>query len=169
MKNIDYIGVMCALLRLKQPLSRFFWTNISDPGIPLAGIIEFTNLNPCSALNGSRIVYLPLYLPASSERYAVADEDLLREYVEYLKVVRPDFDESWIEDWFVFRDEYAQPICEVGFTKYIPPIASSLPGLFVTDSSQLHPEDRTVSNSINLGYRAATLARERVSARGGAS
>jgi protoporphyrinogen oxidase len=162
LKNIDYIGVMCALLRLKQPISRFFWTNISDPEIPLAGVIEYTNLNPCPALNGSSIVYLPLYLPATSARYAVSDEDLLREYVGYLKTVRPDFDESWIEDWSVFRDDYAQPICEVGFTKYIPPIISSLPGLFVTDSSQLHPEDRTVSNSINLGQRSATIVHERI-------
>jgi protoporphyrinogen oxidase len=162
LKNIDYIGVMCALVRLKRPLSRFFWTNISDPEIPLAGIIEYTNLHPCPALDGDRIVYLPLYLPATSARYAVDDRELLREYIGYLKTVRPDFDESWIEESFVFRDEYAQPICEVGFTQYIPPIASSLAGLFVTDSSQLHPEDRTVSNSINLGRQAATLVQTHV-------
>jgi protoporphyrinogen oxidase len=164
LKNIDYIGVMCAMLRLKRPMSRFFWTNISDPEIPLAGIIEYTNLNPCPDLDGSRIVYLPLYLSATSERYAVSDEDLLHEYIGYLRTVQPDFDETWIEEWSVFRDEYAQPICEVGFTKYVPPIVSSLSGLFVTDSSQLHPEDRTVSNSINLGRQAATLVQERLQA-----
>jgi protoporphyrinogen oxidase len=162
LKNIDYIGVMCALLRLKRPLSRFFWTNISDPDIPLAGVIEYTNLHPCPALDGDRIVYLPLYLPATSERYAVDDRELLHEYICYLKTVWPDFDESWIQEWFVFRDEYAQPICEVGFTQYLPPIVSSLPGLFVTDSSQLHPEDRTVSNSINLGRQAANLVQAHV-------
>lgn len=160
LENIDYIGVMCALLRLKRPFSRYFWTNVSDPQIPLAGVIEYSNLNPMPHLNGGRILYLPLYMPSSSPRYAVADDDLRREYVGYLKTIRPDFDESWIEDWYVFRDEYAQPICEVGFTKYIPPIRSSLPGLFVTDSCQLHPEDRTVANSIDLGRRAAEQAME---------
>ena len=155
--NIDYIGVMCALLRLKRSFSKYFWTNISDPQIPLAGVIEYTNLNPCPDLGGSRILYLPLYLPATSGRYAVNDDELLREYIRYLQIIRPDFDADWIEGWHVFRDEYAQPICEVGFTQYIPPIPSSLPGLFVTDSCQLHPEDRIVANSIHLGERAAAL------------
>ena len=158
--NIEYIGVMVALLRLKHPLSRYFWTNVSDPRIPLAGLIEYTNLNPCPGLAGSRIVYLPLYLPSRSERYAVDDAQLLQEYIQYLRLIKPNFSEDWIEDAYVFRDEYAQPICEVGFTRYIPSITSSLPGLFVTDSCQLHPEDRTVANSIDLGHRAAALILE---------
>ena len=155
--NIDYIGVMVALLRLRRPFSRYFWINVNDPRIPLAGIIEYTNLNPCPGLGGSRIVYLPLYLPSTSERYAVDDDHLLQKYIEYLRIIRPDFDEDWIEEAYVFRDEYAQPICEVGFTRYIPPIRSSLSGLYVTDSCQLHPEDRTVANSISLGDRTAAL------------
>lgn len=160
LSQINYIGVMCALLRLKRSFSRYFWTNINDPRIPLAGVIEYTNLNPLSEWGGGHIVYLPLYLPAASARYRVDDAQLLEEYVRYLRIVRPDFSADWIEDWFVFRDEYAQPICEVGFTRYIPPITSSLRGLFVTDSSQLHPEDRTVANSIDLGRRAATLVEQ---------
>lgn len=35
---------------------------------------------------------------------------------------------------------------------------STVRGLIVTDSSQLHPEDRTVANSVGLGTRAAALA-----------
>jgi hypothetical protein len=32
-----------------------------------------------------------------------------------------------------------------------------LPGLYLTDSSQLHPDDRTISNSLGLGKSAAAL------------
>jgi len=30
-------------------------------------------------------------------------------------------------------------------------------GLYLTDSSQLHPDDRTISNSLGLGKTAASL------------
>ena len=33
-------------------------------------------------------------------------------------------------------------------------------GLYLTDSCQLHPDDRTVSNSIGLGKRVAQLVRD---------
>jgi hypothetical protein len=32
-----------------------------------------------------------------------------------------------------------------------------LQGLFLTDSSQLHPDDRTISNSLGLGKKVADL------------
>jgi len=65
LKNIDYIGVMCALLRLKRPMSRFFWTNISDPEIPLA---ELSN-TPISTVPGPRwqSYRLPAALSAGNE------------------------------------------------------------------------------------------------------
>src|SRR5262249_19787166 len=44
LRNIESIGVMCVFLRTKKSLTRFFWTNINDSRIDLAGVIEYTNL-----------------------------------------------------------------------------------------------------------------------------
>src|SRR5262249_7942490 len=52
LRNIDSIGVMCVFLRTSQSMTRFFWTNINDPRIELAGMIEYTNLNPLPHLKG---------------------------------------------------------------------------------------------------------------------
>jgi protoporphyrinogen oxidase len=157
LRNIQSIGVVCVFLRLKRSLTPYFWTNISDPEIRLAGVIEYTNLNPLPHLKGDRIVYLPQYLPSTDEKFRRPDEEIIKEYLGYLKRIKPDFVEEDVRQWFVFRERYAQPICEVGFTKDIPEIKTSLEGFYLTDSSQLHPDDRTISNSLGLGKKAAAL------------
>lgn len=160
-RKINSIGVMCVLLRLTKSFTKNFWLNISDSRIPLAGVIEYTNLNPCNFLNGDKIIYIPQYLSAESEEYSLPDDKVIDEYIGYLKIINPEFSKDWIKASYVFRDEYAQPICEVGFTKYIPSIKTPVEGLFMTDSYQLHPDDRAVSYSIGLGKKAAGLILDR--------
>lgn len=157
LRNIDSIGVVCVFLRLKRGLTPYFWTNISDPRINLAGVIEFTNLNPFPHLKGDRIVYLPQYVSSTDEKFRKPDADIIREYLGYLQWIQPDFSEADVRQAFVFREKYAQPICELGFTRDIPAMSSPLKGFFLTDSSQLHPDDRTISNSLGLGKQAASL------------
>ena len=157
LEDIDSIGVACLVLRLKRDYSRFFWTNISDDRIVVAGIIEYTNLNAGVCQNGDRIIYIPRYLPSNSLGYQEADDRIFEEYLGYLHLMQPEFDLSWIRDWWVFRDQYAQPICTTGFSRQIAGIESPVAGLYITDSHQLYPDDRTVSNSIELGRRAAGL------------
>ncbi len=158
LKNIESIGVLCVFLRLTKSFSRFFWTNISDPRVQLAGIIEYTNLNPLPHLGGDSIMYLPQYISTNLPKFRASNEDIISEYLGYLKIINPDFSEKHIKQAMVFRERYAQPICEVGFTRDMPDMRTPVPRLYLTDSSQLHPDDRTISNSLGLGKRAASLA-----------
>ena len=157
LRNIESIGVVCVFLRTSKSFSKYFWTNISDPRIQLAGLIEYTNLNPLPHLNGDSILYLPQYLPSSVDKFSASNEQIVSEYMNYLKLINPSFAEQFVKQTLVFREKYAQPICEVGFTKDIPSMQTPLDGLYLTDSSQLHPDDRTISNSLGLGKRAAEL------------
>ncbi|OGL41221.1 MAG: hypothetical protein A3C43_03745 [Candidatus Schekmanbacteria bacterium RIFCSPHIGHO2_02_FULL_38_11] len=157
LKKIDSIGVVCVLMKTEKPLTETFWLNINDRRISLAGVIEYTNLNPCTFLNGGKIIYLPQYLPSTDERFSWDDKKIISQYTEYLHTIRSDFKEKDIKSAYVFRDKYAQPICEVGFSKVMPDIKTPVKGLYMTDSSQLHPDDRTISNSIDLGRKATKL------------
>ncbi|MEW6366240.1 MAG: NAD(P)/FAD-dependent oxidoreductase [Acidobacteriota bacterium] len=153
--NIASIGVTCAVLRLTRRLTPFFWLNISDPRIPLVGVIEYTNLNRAACPDGDHIVYIPQYTPSDSEHFRLDDESILRSYTAYLKLIVPQFDQSWVRGSWVFRDRYAQPICTVGFSRQVAGITTPVSGLYLTDSHQLYPDDRTISNSIRLGWEAA--------------
>ena len=157
LKRLNYIGVVTMVLRIKEPLSPCFWLNINDRNMDICGIIEYTNMNRAADSGGASILYIPQYVSASHPAYRVGDGDLLEKYCGYLKLINARFERSWVLGYWVHRDEIAQPICEVGFRDRIPAIQTPIGNLLLTDSYQLHPDDRTISNSTKLGRAAARL------------
>jgi len=57
----------------------------------------------------------------------------------------------------VFRDTHAQAVGHVGFGDSLPSHETPVKGLYLTDSSQYYPEDRTMSASVRLGRTVASL------------
>ena len=155
LRQIEYIGVVCALFSISKPFSRNFWTNINDPRISFNGIIEQTNLNENLKKAGLNLIYIPYYISTDDPRYKFDDHRLLREYVDMLQLINPAFDRSWIKEWHIFRASYAQAICTTEFADLTPETRSPISGLFITDSTQFYPEDRTISSAIRQGRRAA--------------
>jgi protoporphyrinogen oxidase len=153
--RIKYIGVVCMILKLSRSITKSFWVNVNDPRIAFNGIIEYTNLNPRPDLNGSKIAYIPYYLKTTNERYSYSDQQLLEEYSAALGLVSPEFSPSWIQGWRVFRDPYAQAICGTNFSEMVPDQKTPVDGLYMIDSAQLYPSDRTISGMIGLGKTLA--------------
>ena len=164
--RIPTIGIFCLFLRLTRQVTPFFWVNTNDSRVPFAGMIEYTNLNPLPELGGDRILYVPQYLPEDDPRYAQSDEEVLARYCDALALINPAFDRSWVKFSAVFRDRFAQPICRTDYLTTTPAIQTPIPNLFLTDSCQLHPHDRTISGAFELGTEAARLALERIGTRG---
>jgi protoporphyrinogen oxidase len=162
LERIPTIGIFCLLLRLQHQVTPYFWVNTNDRRVPFAGMIEYTNLNPLPELGGDHILYVPQYLSADDPRYAQSDEEVLRRYTDALALINPVFDRSWVRFSAVFRDRFAQPICLTDYRTTTPQIATPIPNLFLTDSCQLHPHDRTISGSFGLGLEAARLALQQV-------
>jgi protoporphyrinogen oxidase len=158
--RVKYIGVVCMILKLSRPLTDSFWVNVNDPRISFNGIIEYTNLNPRPDLAGSKIAYIPFYLMTSNERYSYKDEDLFREYSSSLRLISTSFSPAWIQDWRVFRDPYAQAICTTNFSQVVPEQKSPFRGLYLIDSTQLYPSDRTISGMVGLAKKLAGTIRE---------
>jgi protoporphyrinogen oxidase len=158
LRRIPTIGIFCLFLRLARPVTPFFWVNTNDPRVPFAGMIEYTNLNPLPELGGDTILYVPQYLSADDPRYAQDDEQVLRSYTNALALIHPAFDRSWVRFSAVFRDRFAQPICLTDYRATTPSVQTPIPNLFLTDSCQLHPHDRTISGSFGLGLEAARRA-----------
>lgn len=156
--RIPTIGIFCLFLRLRAPVTPFFWVNANDPRVPFAGMIEYTNLNPLPELGGDRVLYVPQYLPADDPRYGEDDEQVLRRYTDALALINPTFERSWVRFSAVFRDRFAQPICLTDYRSTTPGLRTPVAHLYLTDSCQLHPHDRSISGSFGLGRQAAELA-----------
>jgi protoporphyrinogen oxidase len=159
LERIPTIGIFCLFLRLREQVTPFFWVNTHDPRVPFAGMIEYTNLNPLPELGGDHVLYVPQYLSADDPRYAQEDEQVLRAYTDALALINPAFDRGQVVFSAVFRDRFAQPICLTDYRTTTPAIQTPVANLFLTDSSQLHPHDRTISGSFGLGRAAAGMAR----------
>jgi protoporphyrinogen oxidase len=159
-QQIQFIGVVCGLFSLKHSYSPNFWLNINDPNISFNGVIEQTNLNQNLRAAGLNILYVPFYLPTTEPRYNASLDELFAEYIPMLQRVNPAFNESWIKEWHVFRTPFAQAVCTTNFINLVPDHRTPIRGLYVTDSTQFYPEDRTLSAAIQQGRKAARYIME---------
>lgn len=151
---IENIGVACVILKLNRPVSPYFWMNVTDPRIPIPGIIEYSNLHPGAA----HIVYAPYYMPKTHPNHRRPDQELIGEVKASIKLINPAFDEDWVLAARVSRYEFAQTICTPNFFDKLPPMESGLAGLYMADTSYYYPEDRSISESIAVGKRLAEVA-----------
>jgi len=158
--GIQYIAVVCLVLKLRQPLTDAFWINVNDPRVPFNGFIEYTNLNPREDAGRPYILYVPFYLPPGHPRLAQPDAEMFRDCMRGLQIVRPDLTEDWVLGYRIFRDRFAQAICTTNFGRRVPPVRTRMRGLLVTDSTQLYPSDRTISGMFGQARKVAELVEE---------
>ena len=154
---IRNIGVICVIFKLNQAVSPHFWVNISEPGIEIPGMIEFSNLRD---VGGPHIVYVPYYMPVTNAKFSWTDERLLEEAFNCLQRINPSLNSEDILATKVARLKYGQPICEPGFAAKIPPVQTPIRGLQIADTCYYYPEDRGIAESVRLGQQMANAVGE---------
>jgi protoporphyrinogen oxidase len=157
LSGLTYEAAAVALLQLNQPLSDIYWLNIADPDLPFTGIIEHTNFMSPADYDGKHFVYLSKYMEPDHPYFTLPEADLIEEYLPFLRRINPDFDRSWIERWWVFRERAAQPIVTLNYGEKIPDHRTGLPNLYLANTSQIYPEDRGTNYSVRLGNKIAAL------------
>ena len=149
--SIQNMGVVCVVFRLRKGVSRNFWLNVSDESIDIPGIIEFSNLRPIE----ESVVYVPYYMPRDYPKFAKDNDFFIAEAKQYLKQLNPDISDADFIAEHASRYGYAQPVCQPGFSKVLPPIKTTINGLYIADTSYYYPEDRSISESVNVGKQMA--------------
>lgn len=156
MTALPYLGVICSSLLLKHPMRGFYITNISDERIPFTGLIEMTALVPPEDLNGYHLVYLPKYLPSHDALFDQPDRDILRTVLDGLRSMIPDFDAENIIASRVARARYVMAIPILGYSRLVPPTATSREGLYIVNSSQIVNGTLNINETVKLA--ASSLA-----------
>ncbi len=152
---IENIAVACVIVKLKHPISPYFWMNINDRGMVIPGVIEYSNLNDV----GAHILYAPYYMPKTNPLYGRPDAEFFKELRGYMARLNPAFRDDWVLAEKVSRYEFAQTVCTPNFFDKLPPMASGLGGFYMADTSYYYPEDRSISESIQVGERLAEAVR----------
>lgn len=162
LRRIRYLSNVCLVLSLDRSLSETYWLNVNDPDFPFVGVIEHTNFEPPESYGGRHIVYLSKYLPSDHHMYAMSDQELLAFSIPHLQKMFPAFEAPWIQDFYVWRADYAQPIAEKYYSKLIPPQITPIKNVYITTMAQIYPEDRGTNYAVREGKEVAgrILARE---------
>jgi protoporphyrinogen oxidase len=146
------IGVICVIFKLKRSVSPHFWVNISENGIEIPGIVEFSNLR---SVGDNSIVYVPYYMPVTHVKFSWPDNRLREDAFTCLQRINPALMQNDIIDVKIARLRHGQPICEPGFAAKIPPVQTPIEGLQIADTCFYYPEDRGIAESVRIGRNMA--------------
>lgn len=163
LRRIRYLANVCLILELSESLSDFYWINVNDPSFPFVGVIEHTNFESTAAYGDRHIVYLSRYLPAADAIYSLSDADYLAYALPYLKRMFPQFSETNILDYHVWRAEFAQPLVERNYSALIPDMRTSLRNVYLSSMAQIYPEDRGTNYAVRGGREVAALVKACIS------
>jgi protoporphyrinogen oxidase len=142
------------IVKLKKPVTEYFWLNTNDEEMDIPGLIEYTNLRPMD----HHIAYVPFYVPGDHPKYQESNEAFSQKVKNYLQKINPELKDDDFIDIHVSRYRFAQPICEPRYLETLPPIELSIKGLWIADTSYYYPEDRGISESVALGRKMAKMA-----------
>ena len=126
---------------------------MNDPDMDIPGIIEYSNLNHLP----DTVVYVPYYMPGDHPKFKDNDDVFIAKVRRYLKIINPEISDDDFLSIKASRYRFAQPICDPGFQRKLPPVDLPIDGLFAADTSYYYPEDRGISESIDMAKSIANI------------
>jgi protoporphyrinogen oxidase len=152
LRGTRYLGVVCASLLLKKPISPYYVTNIIDTWVPLTAVIEMSTIvDPNKELGGNHLVYLPKYLPDDHPGHAISDEEYKETCLSTLEKMYPDFSRDNVVEFKVSRARYVAALQTIRYSERLPPVVTSVPGLYALNSAHILKGNLNVNETIDLG------------------
>jgi protoporphyrinogen oxidase len=149
LEGIEYLGILCVSLLLRKPLADFYVTNITDPA-PFTGVIEMTALVDPAEFNGRTLVYLPKYATADDPAWSRSDEEIRAECLSALARLYPGFAEADVLACRVSRVRHVFALATLDYSRRLPPVETSVAGLFVVNSAQIVNSTLNVNETVRL-------------------
>ncbi len=143
-------GAQCLILSLDRQLTDSYWINPCDSGYPFTSLVEHTNFRSPSEYGGRHLIYLGNYRPMDAPLFKLSKEEIIQEFMPYLKRINPAFSAGWIRESWLFNAPFAQPIVTTAYREHIPPLRTPLNGLWVANMFQVYPHDRGQNYSFAL-------------------
>ena len=150
-RGIGYLGVICGSLLLKRSISPFYVTNITDPGIPLTGVIEMsTVIDRQAELGGNHLVYLPQYATDDDVQLSQTDEAYRERCLQTLESMYGHFSRDDVVAFEVARARYVAALSTIDYSLRLPPIVSGVRGFYALNSAHILEGNLNVNETIKL-------------------
>ncbi|WP_299565530.1 NAD(P)/FAD-dependent oxidoreductase [Enterovirga sp.] len=154
--GLRYQGVVCTSVLLKRGLRGRYLTYVADETIPFTGVIEMTAVVDAEELGGHALVYLPRYVPAEDPLFEQPDEAIEANAITMLLRMYPDLKRDDIVATRVARARHVMAVQRLNYSRSVPPMDTSLPGLSIVNSSQIINANLNVDETIAFATRAAS-------------
>ncbi|MBD2179050.1 NAD(P)/FAD-dependent oxidoreductase [Pseudanabaena sp. FACHB-1998] len=154
LNNIEYQGIICASVLLKKPISKFYVTNITDTWVPFTGVIEMTALVDRSQFGGNSLVYLPKYVVPDDPAFELSDRELEEKFITALVHMYPRFERDDVICFQVSRVRHVLAIATLNYSKNLPPIKTSISGVYIINSAHILNGTLNVNETIQLAESA---------------
>lgn len=158
--SIEYLGAVCMTIRMNVSLSPYYWMNIHDPSSPFLVCIEHTKLVPPEQYQGNHLYYLGTYVPHDHRFFTLSDKEIRGEFFAYLKTLFPRFKEENVLETRLTRLKHAQHVVDTSYEEKIPAYRTPLPHVFLSNFSQIFPEDRGTNYAVREGFHIAQILEE---------
>ena len=152
--KVEYLGIVCASVLLEKPLSPYYVTNITDDWVPMTAVIEMTTIVDPAELNGRSLVYLPKYVPAEHELFDKSDEEIQESFLSALDRMYPEFTRDDVVDFKISRVKTVMAIPTLNYSKLLPPMKSSVDGLYIVNSSYILKGNLNVNETVTIAEKA---------------
>ena len=153
-RGIEYQGIVCASLLLKKPISSYYVTNITDPGIPLTGIIEMTTIVDNEQFGGNHLVYLPKYVPAKDPIFERPDHELKEQFISTLEKMYSQFNRDDIVAFRMSKVRNVVAVPTLNYSERLPSMETSIPGLFAVNSAHILKGNLNVNETVEIAWDA---------------
>jgi protoporphyrinogen oxidase len=155
--RILYHGIICASLLLRKPLGGYYVTNITDSSIPFTAVIEMGALVDRKHFDGNYLVYLPKYVEPEHPDFALSDKEIEERFLNALFGMYPELRPEDVLCFKVSRVRNVFAVPTLNYSRSVPEISTSVPGLFLVNSSQIINGTLNVNETVQLADRAVPV------------
>jgi protoporphyrinogen oxidase len=155
LQAIAYQGILCASLLLRQPLSPYYVTNITESWVPFTAVIDMSALVDRCHFGGNALVYLPKYLDPADRFFERPDEEVQETFLQALTRMYPAFDRRDVLAFRISRVRCVLPISTLNYSASVPDQTTSVPGVSLVNSAQIVNGTLNVDETIQLAERSA--------------
>jgi protoporphyrinogen oxidase len=141
---------------VRKPLADYYVTNITEAWVPFTAVIEMTALLDRAHFDGLSLVYLPRYVTQTDPAWEATDGELWEANFEALERMYPDFDRRDVVATQMARVREMLAVSTLGYSdRVLPPLSTSLPNVYLANSSQIANGTLNVEETVTLAERQA--------------
>jgi protoporphyrinogen oxidase len=161
-EGVEYLGIVCSSLLLKKPISRYYVTNITDDWVPITAVIEMTTIVDPAELGGHSLVYLPKYMMADQPGFEETDERVRERCLATLEKMYRHFSRDDVVAFRTSRARYVMALPTLGYSERLPPMKTSIPGVWAINSAHILKGNLNVNETIQIAEDAIRTVLEPV-------